>query len=148
MPFRTRSPTPQVFSEKLQAIGTPLSEWISSLEVKHISSADGLAGLLNWSTKRNASFQALAQLVYCCEHLPAHSDPSTKKLGVWLRNERPPDHAFTTQIEEVLHSFWCIASDSVLNRPFSMNRFKVSPVEFCFIGTMTRVSVVVLVQPC
>lgn len=122
-------------SEKLQAIDSVWSPFLMDLNQKYISPEDGLTTVIHWDTKRGRDFQCLTQLLFCCENLPERSTPTAPKLEQWLigRTE-PPSALYKKQINEVLATFWSIASDPKLQTAFKSVKHRVSPVEFVFIG--------------
>lgn len=73
-------------------------------------------------------------MVYCYEKLPARSTPTSNKLHPWLSRTDPPSEKIKRDIDEVLNSFWVIASTAKLNGAFKSITAPVAPVEFVFIG--------------
>ncbi|KAH8119271.1 hypothetical protein DFH11DRAFT_1686192 [Phellopilus nigrolimitatus] len=127
-------------AEKLAAISSPYADWITELDVKHIRDADdGLGTRILWDSRRGKHFQCLAQMIYCCERLPLRSDPSSAKLTSWLHRLDAPGQQFKQEIENVLNSYWIIASSEDLRAPFTVVKQMVAPVEFVFIGVLIAV---------
>lgn len=121
-------------TEKLQAIASPWADWISLMDTRFVSSDNGLTTIIDVDMKRGRDFQSLAQLVYCCDNYPEHSIPTAPKMEQWVARAEHPPHAFKTAINDVLTSFWHIASDRSLNAAFTKIQKRVAPIEFVFIG--------------
>jgi len=127
-------------AEKLQAIASPWAEWISDLEIKHVSVEEGLAHVLQWDTKRGRDFQNIAHLVYCCDGLPDEYVPTGyQKIEKWLSRVDPPGQQFKADIEDVLTDLWIMATDEHLNDAFVKVGKQLAPVEFVFIGVLLYV---------
>lgn len=127
--------TSPFLTEKLAAISSPFAEWISNLDTKHIlDDHHGLSDLFKWDSKRGKHFQNLAQMILCIENLPNRTQPTSQKLATWLRREDPPVQSLKDEIEQVLNTYWRLASDKKLKAPFENHAKYVSPIEFVFIG--------------
>lgn len=128
------------YSEKLAAISSPYANWITELDYKHVrDDAQGLVTLIKFNYKRGAHFQCLAQMVYCIEKLPGRSEPTTTRVQSWLKRVDAPGPQLQREIEAVLGTYWFIANDENLKRPFDVKN-KVAPVEFVFIGKRSMFS--------
>ncbi|KAF8640100.1 hypothetical protein AX17_001338 [Amanita inopinata Kibby_2008] len=123
-------------AEKLQAISSPWSDWISQLETKFVTVEDGLGSKFEWDTKRGRDFQNIAHFVYCCDALPDEQLPTTQKLEKWLSRVDAPGDQFKSAIDSALREMWCIAEDSQLNKGFTAIGKRLAPVEFVFIGVL------------
>ncbi|PFH52790.1 hypothetical protein AMATHDRAFT_139317 [Amanita thiersii Skay4041] len=123
-------------AEKLQAISSPWSEWMSQLEAQHVTINDGLLNKFEWDTKRGRDFQNIAHFVYCCDCLPEEQIPTTQKLEKWLSRVDPPGDQFKDDIDTVLRQLWLIASDPRYNKGFKAISKRLAPVEFVFIGVL------------
>ncbi|KAJ7507902.1 hypothetical protein B0H11DRAFT_2314839, partial [Mycena galericulata] len=130
-------------AEKLAAIASPWSEWISKLESRHISIEGGLSQVLDWDTKRGREFQNVAQFVYVCDGYPATENiPTAPKMENWLARVDAPPEQFKEDIDEALNEFGHLASDDTLNFGFAIgkaSRSKLAPVEFVYIGVLLYV---------
>ncbi|OSX66594.1 hypothetical protein POSPLADRAFT_1038667 [Postia placenta MAD-698-R-SB12] len=131
---------PLTAAEKLQAIASPWADWISLMDTRFVSSDNGLTTIIDVDMKRGRDFQSLAQLVYCCDNYPEHSIPTAPKMEQWVARAEHPPHAFKTAINDVLTSFWHIASDRSLNAAFTKIQKRVAPIEFVFIGVVLFVT--------
>jgi hypothetical protein len=121
-------------SEKLQAIASPWAEWVTDLSMRHIANEGGLGHHLDWDNKRGRDFQCLAQLIYCCDSLPAKLIPTHQKMEKWLVRTDNPQHNFKTSINDVLNEFYYIATEKKLQDAFKKIDKRLAPVEFVFIG--------------
>lgn len=121
-------------SEKLQAIASPWSEWISDLGRRMLTSEGGLQSKIDVEFGRGRDFQVLASLVYCCESIPTRSLANSTKLEAFLSRTDSPRAEFKKSIQDVLTSFWHIADKPELNVAFRNVKQRVAPVEFVFIG--------------
>lgn len=121
------------------AIASPYTEWVHQLEQKYVAPRDendGLSQLIEWDTKRGRDFQCLAQILYCCEYLPIRTAPGMQKLESYLCRVDPPVLQFKNEIDNVMSSFWNIASEPELNAPFTKVQKRVAPIEFVFVGKL------------
>ncbi|KAI0915786.1 hypothetical protein AcV5_003610 [Taiwanofungus camphoratus] len=127
---------PLTAAEKLQAIPSPWSEWISDLDTRYINNDDGITDIVDVDMKRGRDFQSLAQLVYCCDAYPEHAIPTAQKMEQWLVRMDLPNPAFKTAVNDVLTEFWYIAHTPRLAQAFTKIQKRVAPVEFVFIGVV------------
>lgn len=127
-------------AEKLQAIPSPWSEWISDLDTRYINNDDGITDIVDVDMKRGRDFQSLAQLVYCCDAYPEHAIPTAQKMEQWLVRMDLPNPAFKTAVNDVLTEFWYIAHTPRLAQAFTKIQKRVAPVEFVFIGAFRACS--------
>jgi hypothetical protein len=121
------------------AIASPYTEWVHELEQKYVAARDendGLSQLIEWDTKRGRDFQCLAQILYCCENLPLRSALGMQKLEGYLARVDAPIIQFRKEMDLVLSSFWSIAADDQLKKPFTVVQKRVAPIEFVFIGEL------------
>ncbi|KAI0666543.1 hypothetical protein C8Q78DRAFT_1107604 [Trametes maxima] len=130
---------PLTAAEKLQAIHSPWQEWISDLEARYILIEDGLTQKIDVDVARGRDFQLVAQLVYCCEQLPMHSQLSAKNLERFLMRTDLPSSELQATVRGVLTAFWHIAHTDELNYPFRDIKKRVAPVEFVFTGVLLYV---------
>ncbi|KAK2466267.1 hypothetical protein APHAL10511_001909 [Amanita phalloides] len=123
-------------AEKLQAISSPWANWISELEMRHVSVDGGLSSRFEWDTKRGRDFQNIAHFVYCCDGLPNEYLPTTQKLEKWLARVDPPGEQFKNEIDDTLRELWMIAKEKQHNKGFTAIGKRLAPVEFVFIGVL------------
>ncbi|KAJ7276480.1 hypothetical protein B0H12DRAFT_1249152 [Mycena haematopus] len=130
---------PLTTAEKLAAIHSPWTEWISKLESSYIcESAQGLSTKLHWDTKRGREWQNVAHFVYCCDGYPESENvPTQQKMDKWLSRVDSPGEQFKQEIDEALAEFVDIASDPALHKiAFTKNPNRIAPIEFVFIGVL------------
>jgi len=118
----------------LQAIASPLADYVNELDMKYISISGGLGSHVEFDTKRGRTFQNLASMLYCCEDVDLRRTPSAIQLEKWLGGPKGPTHTFRSRMERTLSSLLEITSDKALNKGFTGFSAKVSPAEFVFIG--------------
>jgi len=124
-------------AEKLQAISSPWAEWISALESKHVAVEGGLSEVLEWDTKRGRDFQNIAYMVCCCDSLPdIEQQPTAAKMEKWLSRIDKPAEGFKAEMEDILRSFWTIATNSSMSEGLKKIGSRLAPVEFIFIGVL------------
>ncbi|KAF8514161.1 hypothetical protein JB92DRAFT_3096266 [Gautieria morchelliformis] len=123
-------------AEKLQAISSPLAGWVSQLQAMYVNSDGGLTDHIKWDTSRGRDFQGVAQLCYCCWHLPHYSMPSVPKVEKWLTTAEKPSNQFKAQVADVLQSFLHLATERQYQQAFIQVDKRVAPVEFVFIGVL------------
>jgi hypothetical protein len=124
----------KLFPEKLQAIASPLADYVNELDVKYISIGGGLSTHVEFDKKRGRTFQNLASMLYCCEEVDLQRTPSAIQLERWLNDLKGPSKVFKTRVERMLSNLLEIARDQALNRGITGFSAKVSPAEFVFIG--------------
>ena len=124
-----------IATEKLQAIASPWSGWISDLSRRMLTSEGGLQSKVEVEFGRGRDFQVLASLIYCCESIPSRALANSSKLEAFLSRMDEPRAEFKKRIEDVLTTFWHIADRPELNAAFTSIKKRVAPVEFVFIGT-------------
>ncbi|KAF8195808.1 hypothetical protein K438DRAFT_1826554 [Mycena galopus ATCC 62051] len=131
---------PLTTAEKLAAIHSPWTEWITQLETKHISVDEGLSTKLTWETKRGREWQNVAQFVYCCDGADEENVPTQHKMDKWLSRVDAPGEQFKREIDEALAEFVYIASDNALFKiAFDRQHPRIAPIEFVFIGVLIYV---------
>lgn len=130
------------FAEKLQAIASPLADFIGELDARYINCDNGLTTIIDVDMRRGRDFQTLAQFVYCCWFYPERMAPSAPKMEQWLSNDEEPDGVFKTAMKEALTKFWHIGDTKSLNYPFTRIQKRVAPIEFVFIGELLTVMAV------
>ncbi|KAF8585948.1 hypothetical protein K439DRAFT_1659991 [Ramaria rubella] len=123
-------------AEKLQAISSPLAQWISNLQTMFVNSDDGLTDHIKWDVSRGRDFQGVAQLCFCCWNLPSYSMPSVPKVEKWLTTGGMPSNKFKAQVTSVLESFLYLATEPEYRQGFTQVDKRVAPVEFVFIGVL------------
>ena len=128
--------TAKLSSEKLQAIASPLADYVNELDMKYISINGGLGSHIEFDSKRGRTFQNLASMLYCCEDADLRRTPSAPQLEKWLTGPKGPTRPFRARMERTLSSLLEITSDQALNKGFTGFSAKVSPAEFVFIGTL------------
>jgi hypothetical protein len=128
--------TTELSLEKLQAIASPLAEYVNELDMKYISISGGLGSHIEFDSKRGRTFQNLASMLYCCEEVDLRRTPSAIQLEKWLNGSEGPTDTFKTRMEHTLSSLLVITSDNALNKGFTKFSAKVSPAEFVFIGIL------------
>ncbi|KAJ3537046.1 hypothetical protein NM688_g6746 [Phlebia brevispora] len=126
-------------AEKLQAIASPWSEWISDLSRRMLTSETGLQDKIDVDLGRGRDFQILASLVYCCDGIPSRTVASSTKLEQFLLRTDRPRSEFMQHMSDVLKTLWVIAEDNDLNMAFTSIKQRVAPVEFVFIGVLLYV---------
>ncbi|KAI9442357.1 hypothetical protein H4582DRAFT_1927934 [Lactarius indigo] len=126
-------------AEKLQAIASPLADYVNELDMKYVSISGGLGSHVEFDAKRGRTFQNLASMLYCCEDVDLRRTPSAVQLEKWLSGPKGPSYAFRTRMERTLSSLLEITSDKALNKGFTGFSAKVSPAEFVFIGVLLYV---------
>ncbi|KAH9034821.1 hypothetical protein EDB85DRAFT_1863556 [Lactarius pseudohatsudake] len=126
-------------AEKLQAISSPLAEYVNELDMKYVSISGGLGSRVEFDAKRGRIFQNLASMLYCCEDVDLRRTPSAVQLEKWLSGPKEPTNAFRDRMERTLSSLLVITSDKALNKGFTGFSAKVSPAEFVFIGVLLYV---------
>lgn len=78
-------------------------------------------------------------MVYCCSDLSHEYTPLTIPLSKWLTAQKePPKDQFKDEMEDVLRTMWVIGSDDQHNEAFVKIANKVAPLEFIFIGTLSK----------
>ena len=127
--------TAKLSSEKLQAIASPLAEYVNELDMKYISINGGLRSHVNFDSKRGRTFQNLAAMLYCCEDADLPRTPSAPQLEKWLTGPKVPTLIFRSKMERTLSSLLEITRDQALNKGFTRFSAKLSPAELVFIGT-------------
>ncbi|KAI0644548.1 hypothetical protein C8Q79DRAFT_1001865 [Trametes meyenii] len=130
---------PLTAAEKLQAIHSPWQEWISGLEARFILLEDGLTQTIDVDVARGRDFQLVAQLVFCCEQLPMHAQPSARNLERFLSRKDSPSPELQATVKAALTAFWHIAHSEDLNYPFRDIKKRVAPAEFVFTGVLLYV---------
>lgn len=110
--------------------------WITQLEARHVAVEGGLSDVLEWDTKRGRDFQNIAHMVFCCDGLPDEFLPTAQKIEKWISRIDNPPEQFKADIEDVLTTFWKIASDKKYNEAFTKISQRIAPVEFIFIGKL------------
>jgi len=123
-------------AEKLQAIASPLADYVNELDMKYISISGGLGSHIEFDSKRGRTFQNLASMLYCCEEVDLRRTPSAIQLEKWLNGSEGPTDTFRDRMERTLSSLLEITSDNALNKGFTRFSAKVSPAEFVFIGVL------------
>ena len=111
-----------------------MADWISLLSKKNVNSENGLRWQIEVDLKRGRDFQSLANLVYCCSSIPNPRMPSAQKIEQWIRDASEPEQEFKSAVEDVLRTFWYLASQERYNKGFTDIEQRVAPVEFVFIG--------------
>ncbi len=125
---------PLTAAEKLQAHSSPWAQYISHLTSSFINSDTGLTNHIELDTSRGRDFQAIAQMVFCCDGLPEQRFPTAHKLDVWLQQTEPPKKAFKDAVKECLRVFRFVASTPGYDVGFKEVKNRVAPAEFVFIG--------------
>ncbi|KAI0682981.1 hypothetical protein BC835DRAFT_1260395, partial [Cytidiella melzeri] len=125
---------PLTVAEKLQAISSPWAEYISQLKDMRLN--EGIAAQIEVDTTRGRDFQAVAQLVYCCEGIPDQRFPTASKLDQWLHRKDYPRPSLKDEITKTMQMFQHIASTPGLDMGFTQVKNRVAPVEFVFIGVL------------
>ena len=120
--------------EKLQAIASPMSEWIGQLQSRFILHQDSLTEKIDVAIKRGSDFQLVAGLVYCCESYPKQEFPSSSNLEKWLSRDTAPTQQLKDDVTTTLTAFWHIANNAGLNAAFKDVQKRVAPAEFVFTG--------------
>ncbi|KAF9534247.1 hypothetical protein CPB83DRAFT_843925 [Crepidotus variabilis] len=120
-------------TEKLRAVMSPRSSWITTIEERHVSFDEGLASKINFDTKNARDFANIVTFVFLCHSLPEQIDPTNPKAERWLSNQEELDESFKSSIDEVLRNLWVIASSPQYNAVFKKVTKKVAPLEFIFI---------------
>ncbi|EPS97578.1 hypothetical protein FOMPIDRAFT_99127 [Fomitopsis schrenkii] len=133
---RVQLGVPLTAAEKLQAIASPLADFIGELDARYINCDNGLTTIIDVDMRRGRDFQTLAQFVYCCWFYPERMAPSAPKMEQWLSNDEEPDGVFKTAMKEALTKFWHIGDTKSLNYPFTRIQKRVAPIEFVFIGVI------------
>ncbi|KAJ6515810.1 hypothetical protein C8R45DRAFT_1140839, partial [Mycena sanguinolenta] len=148
---------PLTTAEKLAAIHSPWTEWISMLESTYICKSshrflivlndldaaveEGLSTKLSLSAARGREWQNVAHFVYCCDGYPESENvPTPQKMDKWLSRVDPPGEQFKQEIDQALAEFLDIASDKELHKlAFTNNQNRIAPIEFVFIGVLIYV---------
>ncbi|KAJ3541922.1 hypothetical protein NMY22_g3705 [Coprinellus aureogranulatus] len=134
---RVQEGVPLTSAERLQAVASPMAEWLSGLENQYIHNEGGLASLIRLEVKRGRDFQNLAHMVFCCEGLPFEERFATShKVTPWMNREEAPSSSLKKAVEHTLRDFVTIATDKRYNQGFRTIEKKVAPVEFIFIGVL------------
>ncbi|ODN80489.1 hypothetical protein, variant [Cryptococcus amylolentus CBS 6039] len=145
-------------AEKLQAISSPRSSWITFLERKYIDGESGtLKGLIDWDLKRAKGFQNTAFFVCLAsmnfdkrqkaensrssgrstwtsgfENCSPVMVPTTGKLKTFLERPDEPNDAFKAKVELAL-AIWVKIGQEFGQTAFHTVSSRVSPVESMFI---------------
>ncbi|KAH9830711.1 uncharacterized protein C8Q71DRAFT_883466 [Rhodofomes roseus] len=133
---RVQLGVPLTAAEKLQAIDSPWSDFITELDDRYINCDNGLTTIIDVDMKRGRDFQTLAQFVFCCKLYPERAVPTAQKMEQFVASMEPPESWFKTALKEALTKFWHIGSSKRLNYGFSSIQKRVAPVEFVFIGVI------------
>ncbi|KAF8263505.1 hypothetical protein EI94DRAFT_1772914 [Lactarius quietus] len=126
-------------AEKLQAIASPMADYVNELDMKYISISGGLGSHVEFDSKRGRTFQNLASMLYCCEDVDLRRTPSAIQLEKWLSGPKEPTPVFRARMERTLSSLLEITTDNTMNKGFTGFSAKVSPAEFVFIGVLLYV---------
>lgn len=125
---------PLTVAEKLQAISSPWADYVSLVTRMRLTAEKGLADRIGLDITRGRDFQAIAQLVYCCEGIPEQRFPTAAKLEQWLSRTDVPHIALKDDITKVMQAFYHISRTEGLDVGFTSIKNRVAPVEFVFIG--------------
>ena len=120
----------------MQAIASPLADYVNELDMKYISISGGLGRQVEFDSKRGRTFQNLASILYCCEDVDLRRIPSAIQLEKWLNVSTEPTRTFRDRMERTLSSLLEITSNKATNKGFTGFSAKVSPAEFVFIGIL------------
>jgi hypothetical protein len=122
-------------SEKLQAVSSPWTRWINTINAEFVTGPDGLQGKLGISGKHASGYHAVAHITYCCSHLPKQQKiPTFATLHKFLDQDTTPSKTFQRDMVDVMKRFTEIATTDKLRIGFSEITQKVAPVEFVYIG--------------
>lgn len=122
-------------AEKLQALDTPLSRYVTLALKKHVTAADGIETYFtDFKKDRGVAWQNVANLIYLVESWPKERyGLSATHLNPWIKNPNPVEEHLKRKVDkvfniyvEILHRYKHLAIDSVKKR--------LAPVEFSFIG--------------
>ncbi|KAF9648549.1 hypothetical protein BDM02DRAFT_3115148 [Thelephora ganbajun] len=142
---RVQLGTPLTSSEKLQAVSSPWTRWINTINAKFITGPDGLQDKLGISGKHASGYHAVAHIAYCCSHLPKKQKiPTFATLNKFLDQDTTPSKTLQRDMEDVMKKFTEIATIEKLRFGFSNIQQKVAPVEFVYIVNM----LFMLIQVC
>lgn len=142
---RVQLGTPLTTSEKLQAVSSPWTTWINTINAQFVTVADGLQAKLGISEKHASGYQAVANIAYCCSHLPKQQGmPTFSALNKFLDQDTTPSKTLQRDMVDVMKKFTEIATKDKLRFGFSNIPQKVAPVEFVFIAIM----LFMLIQVC
>ncbi|KAI0093397.1 hypothetical protein BDY19DRAFT_903148 [Irpex rosettiformis] len=130
---------PLTAAEKLQAHSSPWADYISTLTQMRLVNTKGISAHITVDTTRGRDFQAMAQMVYCCEGLPEQRNPTAHKLDKWLQQTEPPTPQFQNDINKTLQTFQLMASTPGLDIGFTEIQNRVAPAEFIFTGVLLYV---------
>jgi len=121
--------------EKLQAVSSPWTRWINTVNSNFVTGPEGLQDKLGISTKHASGYHAVAHIVYCCYHLPKRQKiPTFATLNKFLDQESNPSKNLQRDVVDVMKKFSEIATTDKLRFGFSNIPQKVAPVEFVYIG--------------
>lgn len=121
--------------EKLQAVSSPWTRWINTINAQYVTGSDGLQDKLGISGKHASGYHAVAHIAYCCSHLPRQQKiPSFAALNKFLDQDTTPSKTLQRDMVDVMKKFTQIATTDKLRLGFSQIPQKVAPVEFVYIG--------------
>jgi len=134
---RVQLGTPLTSSEKLQAVSSPWTRWINSVNAQYVAGPDGLQDKLGISGKHASGYHAVAHIAYCCFHLPKKQKiPTFATLSKFLDQGAGPSGALQRDMMDVMRKFTEIATAEKLRFGFTAISQKVAPVEFVYIVIM------------
>ncbi|KAI0059013.1 hypothetical protein BV25DRAFT_1775308, partial [Artomyces pyxidatus] len=134
--IRVQMGVPLSTAEKLRAISTSKSRFIHRLESTHVASPGGLGDSLDITTKRSQGFLNLVAMAYSVDKKQEQPTVTAKNIKKWLEDGVKPTPAFKKQIELALTTLLSLAQDHNLKHAFKSFPFKLSPVEFIFLGVL------------
>lgn len=121
--------------EKLQAVSSPWTTWINTINAQFVTGTGGLQDRLGISGKHASGYHAVAHIAYCCLHLPKQQKiPTFATLSKFLDQDGPPPKTLQRDMVDVMKRFTEIATTDKLRFGFSDIPQKVAPVEFVYIG--------------
>ncbi|KAH9917747.1 uncharacterized protein B0H18DRAFT_1033747 [Fomitopsis serialis] len=120
-------------AEKLQAIASPMGEFIHDLQAQYVSPSDelGLSSLLDWDVTRGNDFRCLVHAAHSVERWPNVSTfPGPEGLRKWLERDEEPESKFTTGLHQTMDIFLMLAREQN-GAMFKMADVKkLAPAEF------------------
>ncbi|TFY57656.1 hypothetical protein EVJ58_g6897 [Rhodofomes roseus] len=120
-------------AEKLQAIASPMGDFIHELQAQYVNPSDelGLSSLLDWDVTRGNDFRCLVHSAHSVERWPnVGTFPSPETLRKWLERNEEPVPKFTAGLHQTMEIFLMLAREQN-GAMFRMTDVKkLAPAEF------------------
>ncbi|KAG7575293.1 hypothetical protein FFLO_00457 [Filobasidium floriforme] len=129
-------------AEKLQALATPYSVWMTSLLNKHVFGEEGdtiNSYFKDWKQDRGQAYQNVCVLVYFIEKYPLPiTSVSSIALGSWLKRVDAPEVHLRRKVDTVFY-YYIELMKMYQDVAITACGKKLSPIEFSFIGVVLYV---------